>query len=101
MFPYSPREGTPAARMPALDRRLVKERAARLREAGERLHHAHLDRMVGSRQTILVENTGLAHTENFTLCEGLGLAPRSLATVTVTGHNGKHLVADRIQEAAA
>ncbi|MCV3767439.1 tRNA (N(6)-L-threonylcarbamoyladenosine(37)-C(2))-methylthiotransferase MtaB [Rhizobium sp. TRM95796] len=101
VFPYSPREGTPAARMPALDRRLVKERAARLREAGERLHHAHLDRMVGSRQTILVENTGLAHTENFTLCEGLGLAPRSLATVTVTGHNGKHLVADRIQEAAA
>ncbi|WP_137157192.1 tRNA (N(6)-L-threonylcarbamoyladenosine(37)-C(2))-methylthiotransferase MtaB [Rhizobium sp. FKL33] len=101
VFPYSPREGTPAARMPALDRRLVKERAARLREAGERLHRAHLDRMVGSRQTILVENTGLAHTENFTLCEGLGLAPRSLATVTVTGHNGKHLVADRIQEAAA
>lgn len=101
VFPYSPREGTPAARMPALDRRLVKERAARLREAGERLHRAHLDRMIGSRQTILVENTGLAHTENFTLCEGLGLAPRSLATVTVTGHNGKHLVADRIQEAAA
>jgi threonylcarbamoyladenosine tRNA methylthiotransferase MtaB len=101
VFPYSPREGTPAARMPALDRRLVKDRAARLREAGERLHRAHLDRMIGSRQTILVENTGLAHTENFTLCEGLGLAPRSLATVTVTGHNGKHLVADRIQEAAA
>lgn len=101
VFPYSPREGTPAARMPALDRRLVKERAARLREAGERLHRAHLDRMIGSCQTILVENTGLAHTENFTLCEGLGLAPRSLATVTVTGHNGKHLVADRIQEAAA
>jgi threonylcarbamoyladenosine tRNA methylthiotransferase MtaB len=101
VFPYSPREGTPAARMPALDRRLVKERAARLREAGERLHHAHLDGMVGSRQTILVENTGLAHTENFTLCDGLSLSPRSLATVTVTGHNGKHLVADRIQEAAA
>ncbi|MDH6267690.1 threonylcarbamoyladenosine tRNA methylthiotransferase MtaB [Rhizobium sp. SG_E_25_P2] len=101
VFPYSPREGTPAARMPALDRRLVKERAARLREAGERLHQAHLDGMVGSRQTILVENTGLAHTENFTLCDGLSLSPRSLATVTVTGHNGKHLVADRIQEAAA
>jgi threonylcarbamoyladenosine tRNA methylthiotransferase MtaB len=101
VFPYSPREGTPAARMPALDRRLVKERAARLREAGERLHHAHLDAMVGSRQTILVENTGLAHTENFTLCDGLGLSPRSLATVTVTGHNGKHLVAEKVQEAAA
>jgi threonylcarbamoyladenosine tRNA methylthiotransferase MtaB len=101
VFPYSPREGTPAARMPALDRRLVKDRAARLREAGERLHRAHLDHMIGSRQTILVENTGLAHTENFTLCDGLGLSPRSLATVTITGHNGKHLVAEKVQEAAA
>lgn len=59
VFPYSPRAGTPAARMPQLDRALVKERAARLRERGETLRLAHLQNMVGSVQTILVENNGL------------------------------------------
>ena len=91
VFPYSPRPGTPAARMPQLDRALVKERAARLRETGKRLHEAHLARMVGRRETILVENNGLAHTENFTLVDAAGLKPRDLVPVTITGHNGKHL----------
>ncbi|HUH49874.1 MAG TPA: tRNA (N(6)-L-threonylcarbamoyladenosine(37)-C(2))-methylthiotransferase MtaB [Mycoplana sp.] len=91
VFPYSPRPGTPAARMPQVDRALVKERAAQLRETGRRLHLAHLASMVGSRQMILVENNGLAHTDNFTLVEANGLAPRDLVPVTVTGHNGKHL----------
>jgi len=91
VFPYSPRPGTPAARMPQLDRALVKERAARLRAVGQRLHEAHLDRMVGSTQHLLVENNGLAHTENFTLVAAPGLRPRDLVPVTITGHNGKHL----------
>ncbi len=91
VFPYSPRPGTPAARMPQLDRALVKERAARLREAGQRLHQAHLDKMVGTRQWLLVENNGLAHTENFTLAAAPGLRPRDLVQVAITGHNGKHL----------
>lgn len=91
VFPYSPRAGTPAARMPQLDRALVKERAARLRERGETLRLAHLQNMVGSVQTILVENNGFAHTDNFTLVEAPHLAPRTLAQVAITGHNGKHL----------
>ncbi|MFT4184153.1 MAG: tRNA (N(6)-L-threonylcarbamoyladenosine(37)-C(2))-methylthiotransferase MtaB [Rhizobium sp.] len=91
VFPYSPRPGTPAARMPQLDRGLIKERAARLREAGQRLHRSHLDRMVGTRQWLLVENNGLAHTENFTLVAAPGLRPRDLVQVAITGHNGKHL----------
>ncbi|MGY5779851.1 tRNA (N(6)-L-threonylcarbamoyladenosine(37)-C(2))-methylthiotransferase MtaB [Rhizobium sp. LEGMi135b] len=91
VFPYSPRPGTPAARMPQLDRGLIKERAARLRAAGQRLHHAHLDKMVGTRQWLLVENGGLAHTENFTLVAAPGLRPRDLVQVAITGHNGKHL----------
>lgn len=91
VFPYSPRPGTPAARMPQLDRRLVKERAARLRETAERLQARHLASMVGTRQTILVEMTGMAHTENFTLVAAPDLVPRSLVTVTITGHNGRHL----------
>ncbi|HCL65770.1 MAG TPA: tRNA (N(6)-L-threonylcarbamoyladenosine(37)-C(2))-methylthiotransferase MtaB [Rhizobium sp.] len=98
VFPYSPRPGTPAARMPQLDRRLVKERAASLRRTAEELQARHLAAMVGTRQTILVENSGMAHTENFTLVAAPGLAPRDLVTVTITGHNGKHLeihMADR------
>lgn len=91
VFPYSPRPGTPAARMPQLDRRLVKERAARLRETAEQLQARHLASMVGTRQTILVEMTGMAHTENFTLVAAPDLVPRSLVTVTITGHNGRHL----------
>ena len=91
VFPYSPRPGTPAARMPQLDRALVKERAARLRAVGTDLHNAHLDAMVGSEQMLLVENNGLAHTENFTLVGAAGLKPRDLVPVVITGHNGKHL----------
>jgi threonylcarbamoyladenosine tRNA methylthiotransferase MtaB len=91
VFPYSPRPGTPAARMPQLDRALVKERAGRLRETGQRLAEAHLDQMIGSTQDILVENNGLAHTENFTLVDAAGLKPGALVPVTITGHNGKHL----------
>lgn len=101
VFPYSPRPGTPAARMPQLDRALVKDRAARLRAAGARLHARHLDGMVGSAQTILVENNGLAHTENFTLVDAAGLKPRALVPVTITGHNGKHLTMQIKQMAAA
>lgn len=91
VFPYSPRPGTPAARMPQLDRALVKERAARLRVRAEELLSAHLTRMVGTRQTILVEMSGFAHTENFSLVAAPGLTARDMVPVTITGHNGKHL----------
>ncbi|MGO4564501.1 tRNA (N(6)-L-threonylcarbamoyladenosine(37)-C(2))-methylthiotransferase MtaB [Rhizobium sp. 2YAF20] len=91
VFPYSPRPGTPAARMPQLDRALIKERAARLRSTGQRLHRTHLDRMIGTTQWLLVENNGMAHTENFTLVAAPGLRPRDLVSVTITSHNGKHL----------
>jgi threonylcarbamoyladenosine tRNA methylthiotransferase MtaB len=100
VFPFSPREGTPAARMPQFDRGLIKERASRLRAAGERLHTAYLAGMAGSVQRILVENTGMAHTENFMLVDGLGLPPRTFADVRIAGHNGKHLFAELVREAA-
>ena len=91
VFPYSPRPGTPAARMPQLDRAVVKERAARLRATGEALHKAHLDRMVGTEQIVIVENNGLAHTENFSLVAVPGLVHRDIQRIMITGHNGKHL----------
>lgn len=91
VFPYSPRPDTPAARMPQVDRAVVKDRAARLRARGEVLHRAHLDRMVGTEQAIIVENNGMAHTENFSLVAVPCLVPREFTRVTITGHNGKHL----------
>ncbi len=101
VFPYSPRPGTPAARMPQLDRALVKDRAARLRAVGATLYARHLEGMVGSEQTILVENNGLAHTQNFTLVDAADLTPRALVPVSITGHNGKHLTMQVKQMAAA
>ncbi|MNW18361.1 hypothetical protein D3C71_2178980 [compost metagenome] len=69
------------------------------------LHRAHLDRMVGTQQTIIVENNGMAHTENFSLVAAPTLIPRDFKRVMITGHNGKHLdmavVADARHEQAA
>ncbi|MBB3658794.1 threonylcarbamoyladenosine tRNA methylthiotransferase MtaB [Rhizobium sp. BK650] len=101
VFPYSPRPGTPAARMPQLDRSFIKDRAARLRATGQMLHQRHLDKMVGTRQWLLVENNGLAHTENFTLVAVPGLRPRDIVEAMITGHNGKHLDMQLTAAAAA
>ncbi|MBB3444788.1 tRNA (N(6)-L-threonylcarbamoyladenosine(37)-C(2))-methylthiotransferase MtaB [Rhizobium sp. BK512] len=101
VFPYSPRASTPAARMPQLDRALIKDRAARLRATGQMLHQRHLDKMVGTRQWLLVENNGLAHTENFTLVTVPGLRPRDIVEVKITGHNGKYLDMQLTAAAAA
>ena len=101
VFPYSAREGTPAARMPQLDRGLVKERAARLRALGDDLALRHLGAMVGTDQNLLVENTGMAHTENFTLVDARGRTPGTLLRARICGHDGRHLQADFTSAAAA
>ena len=66
VFPFSPRPGTPAARMPQLDRALVKERARRLREKGEAALRGHLNREIGARRRVLTESNALGRTEQFT-----------------------------------
>ena len=67
VFPFSPRAGTPAARMPQVRREIVKERAARLRAAGEAAYRRHLDSLAGTRQSVLVERNGVGRTEDFAL----------------------------------
>jgi len=94
VFPYSPRPGTPAARMPQLDRGLVKERARRLRETGERLKARHLESMVGSAATVLTERGENGHTENFAPVATPGIEPGRFVTARITGHDGKRLMAD-------
>lgn len=65
VFPYSPREGTPAARMPEVPKALRKERAARLRQAGDQALERFLGREVRRHATLLVEQNQGGHTETF------------------------------------
>jgi len=65
IFPFSPRQGTPAARMPQLAPAAVKERARRLREACAVQKAKWLAGLAGTRQKVLVEKNGFGHAENF------------------------------------
>ena len=65
VFPFSPRPGTPAARMPMVDGRAIKDRAARLRAAGRRAVAMHLSAQVGRRHDILMEAPDLGRTPHF------------------------------------
>jgi threonylcarbamoyladenosine tRNA methylthiotransferase MtaB len=59
VFPYSPRPGTPAARMPQLPAPVVKERAARLRQAGEMALATELAARIGTETDVLIERPGM------------------------------------------
>lgn len=92
VFPYSPRPGTPAARMPQLGKAVIKERAARLREKGAQALAAHLARSVGRVGPVLVERDGTGRLDDFTLVRFEGIAePGTLAQVRITGHDGSAL----------
>jgi threonylcarbamoyladenosine tRNA methylthiotransferase MtaB len=65
VFPFSPKQGTPAARMPQVPPAVVKERARSLREACARRRAAWLAGLVGTKQRVLVEKDGRGHAENF------------------------------------
>ncbi|MEM9797339.1 MAG: tRNA (N(6)-L-threonylcarbamoyladenosine(37)-C(2))-methylthiotransferase MtaB [Pseudomonadota bacterium] len=65
VFPYSPRAGTPAARMPAVDGRQIKDRAARLRAAGAAAVGRHLARQIGQTHRVLMESPRMGRTEQF------------------------------------
>ncbi|MCV0352643.1 MAG: tRNA (N(6)-L-threonylcarbamoyladenosine(37)-C(2))-methylthiotransferase MtaB [Nitratireductor sp.] len=101
VFPFSPREGTPAARMPQLDRALVKERAARLRAVGDAAYVRHLASLDGSRQRILIERPGLGRTEGFTLAALEGGQPGQIVEARITGHDGERLTAVAVTQEAA
>jgi threonylcarbamoyladenosine tRNA methylthiotransferase MtaB len=101
VFPFSPREGTPAARMPQLPRKLVKERAARLRAAGDVAHRRHLDMLPGTHQRILIEREGLGRTEGFTLTTLEAGKPGEIVEAAIIGHDGERLRATPLQAEAA
>jgi len=66
VFPYSARAGTPAARMPQMDRGIIKDRAARLRALGVGRVRKHLMSQIGCVANILIENENMGRTEGFT-----------------------------------
>ncbi len=84
VFPFSARAQTPAARMPQLERKLVKERAARLRAKGDTATQARLGTLVGTAQSLLVERGGVGRTECFAPVAIEGAAPASVVQTRIT-----------------
>jgi len=95
VFPYSPRTGTPAARMPQLDRALIRDRAARLRAACAQERARWLQSLVGTDQRVLVETSGLAgHGEGFAPVRLPAPAqPGAIVTARITGLEDGALIA--------
>ncbi|MCA3646924.1 MAG: tRNA (N(6)-L-threonylcarbamoyladenosine(37)-C(2))-methylthiotransferase MtaB [Methylobacterium sp.] len=95
VFPYSPRKGTPAARMPQVAGSIIKERAARLRKAGELALLRHLARHAGRTARILVERENVARLDDFTPIRLASPAsPGTLRTAKVTGIAGSMLTGE-------
>jgi threonylcarbamoyladenosine tRNA methylthiotransferase MtaB len=94
VFPFSPRPGTPAARMPQVDRAVVKERARRLREKGETALNGYLDQEVGTRRRVLVESRALGRTEQFMPVRlAAPVEPGVILDLAIKAHDGRQLLA--------
>lgn len=94
VFPYSPRDGTPAARMPQLERRLIRERAARLREAGDAAVRRFLDGQVDTQQEILVEKADSGRSAHYATVRLAGASPGTVLSARAIGHDGQMLIAE-------
>ena len=94
VFPYSPREGTPAARMPQVNGKLIKSRAAALRATGERQVQKHLTAQIGKTHNILMENPNMGRTSQF--AEVIFNTPQTegaIVSARITGQDKNHLIA--------
>ncbi len=94
VFPYSPRPGTPAARMPQVDGRAIKSRAARLREAGTKAVARHLASQLGQEHHVLTESPEMGRTEQFAEVRFTQPVPEGrILTAVISGQDGQRLVA--------
>jgi len=92
VFPFSARDGTPAARMPQVPRVTVKERAARLREKGAAALSRFLAAQAGAEVEVLMESDGVGRTRHFAeICLPAAAAPGALMHARVSGHDGRRL----------
>ncbi|MES2046454.1 MAG: tRNA (N(6)-L-threonylcarbamoyladenosine(37)-C(2))-methylthiotransferase MtaB [Pseudomonadota bacterium] len=95
IFPYSPRAGTPAARMPQIEPEVRKARAAILRQAAAARRTTWLRGLVGSEQAVLVERSGTrGHAGNFAAISFPEAPVGSIARVAITGTQSDHLIGD-------
>ena len=94
VFPFSPRPGTPAARMPQLPRDVVKDRARRLRERGALALKQHLDAEIGATRRVLTETRDSGRTEHFIPVKfAAPLEPGKILDLTMAAHDGRQLTA--------
>jgi threonylcarbamoyladenosine tRNA methylthiotransferase MtaB len=94
VFPFSPRPGTPAARMPQLPHAVVRERARRLRERGAVALAQHLDGEVGTTRCVLTESGGSGRTEHFTPVKlATAIEAGMILDLKIAAHDGRQLQA--------
>ncbi len=95
IFPYSPRNGTPAARMPQVDRGAVKERAAQLRAKGSTKLSSFLDTLKGSEVELLTERNGVGRTRQFAEVRlPREIAAGAMVRARLSGHDGQRLAGE-------
>jgi threonylcarbamoyladenosine tRNA methylthiotransferase MtaB len=93
VFPYSPRPGTPAAKMPQVPGRTIKMRAKTLRDAGEAALQRRLSAEVGATRHVLVESKTQGRTEHFMPVALSGHDVGAVHAMTITAHDGNRLIA--------
>jgi threonylcarbamoyladenosine tRNA methylthiotransferase MtaB len=91
VFPYSPRPGTPAARMPQVRGDVIRERARRLRETGETALQRRLAAEVGTTRQVLIESASQGRTEHFIPVAIASDTPGAVRTLIIAGHDGARL----------
>jgi threonylcarbamoyladenosine tRNA methylthiotransferase MtaB len=91
VFPYSPRPGTPAARMPQVRGEAIKDRARRLRATGEAALQRRLAAEVGSTRQVLIESTTQGRTEHFVPVAIAGETPGAVRAFVMKGNDGLRL----------
>jgi threonylcarbamoyladenosine tRNA methylthiotransferase MtaB len=92
VFPYSPRPGTPAARMPQVAGAAIKERAKRLRMTGEAALQRRLTSEIGAARQVLIESARQGRTEHFLPVAISGETPGAVRALTITGNDGTRLL---------
>src|ERR1700694_31525 len=91
VFPYSPRPGTSAARMPQVSGNAIKERARRLRAVGALALQRRLTSEAGSTRQVLIESATQGRTEHFLPVAVSGQVPGAVRALTITGNDGARL----------
>jgi threonylcarbamoyladenosine tRNA methylthiotransferase MtaB len=100
VFPYSPRPGTPAARMPQVAKSIAKARALRLRAEGEKQFAKLCASRVGMMENVLIERNDVGRTEQFMPIAVPGFAAGQIVPVRVTGVSADGLIGEAVRSAA-